>query len=49
MKVKINVLLAYPPPVLVFLVPVALRRILVEVLMLLGMGALIILLIIILR
>jgi hypothetical protein len=47
-KVKINVLLAYLPPVLVLPFPVTLR-ILVEVLMLLGMEVLIILLIITLR
>ena len=46
MGVKVNVLLASLPPMLVLLVPVALRRILVEVLMLLGMEVLIILLII---
>jgi hypothetical protein len=44
-----NVLLASLPPILVLLVPITLRRILVEVLMLLGMEVLIILLIIILR
>jgi hypothetical protein len=48
MKVKMNVLLASLPPVLVLPFPVALR-ILVEVLMLLGMGVLIILLIMTLR
>ena len=48
-KVKINILFTSPWPVLVFLVPAALRRILAEVLMLLGMGVLIILLIIILK
>ena len=39
MKVKINVLLASLPPVLVLPVPIALRRILVEVLILLGVTA----------
>jgi hypothetical protein len=48
-KVKINVLLAGPLLVLVYLVPIILRRILAKVLMSLGIGALIILLIIILR
>ena len=48
-KVKINIFLAYPLPMLVLLVPAALRRILVEVLMLLGIEVLIILPIIILR
>ena len=48
-KVKINVLLASPLPILVLLVPAALRRILVEVLMLLGIEVLIIPLIITLR
>ena len=48
MKVKINVLLASLLPVLVLLVPITLRRILVEVLMLLGIEVPIILLIIIL-
>jgi len=49
MKVKINVLLASPPLVLVYLVPIILRRILAKVLMSLGIGALIILLIITLK
>ena len=48
-KVKINVLLASLLPILVLLVPVALRRILVEVLILLGIEVLIILPIITLR
>jgi len=48
-KVKINVLLASLPPILVLLVPVVLRRILVEVLMLLGIEKPIIPLIITLR
>jgi hypothetical protein len=48
-KVKINVLLAGPLLVLVYLVPIVLREILVKVLISLGIGALIILLIITLR
>ena len=48
-KVKMNVLLAGPPLVLVRLVPIIPRRILVKVLIFLGIGALIILPIIILR
>ena len=48
-KVKINILLASPLLVLVLLVPAALKRILAEVLILLGMGVPIILLIIILK
>ena len=48
-KVKINVLLAGPLLVLVYLVPIVLRRMLAKVLISLGMGALIILLIITLR
>ena len=46
---KINVLLASLLPMLVLLVPIALRRILVEVLMLLGIEVPITLLIITLR
>ena len=48
-KVKINILFTSPPPILVRLVPVALRRMLAKVLILLGIGVTIILLIIILR
>ena len=47
--IKINILPASPLAVVVRLVPAALKRILVRVLMLLGMGVLIILLIITLR
>jgi len=47
--IKINVLPASPLAVVVYLVPTALRRILVRMLMLLGMGVLIILLAITLR
>jgi len=49
MKIKMNVLFAGLLPVLVLLVPIALRRILVKVLILLEMGVLMILLIIILK
>ena len=49
MKVKINVLLTSPPPILVRLVPITLRRILAGVLILLGIGVPIILPIITLR
>ena len=48
-KVKINVLLAGPPPVVVRQAPVALRKMLVRALVPLGMRLLIILLIITLR
>ena len=47
--IKINVLPASPLAIVIRLVPTALRRILVRILMLLGMGVLIILLIITLR
>ena len=46
---KINILLASPLVIVVYLVLTALRRILVRMLMLLGMGVLIILLVITLR
>jgi len=46
---KMNILPASPPAVVVRLVPTALRRILVRMLILLGMGVLIILLIMMLR
>jgi hypothetical protein len=49
MKVKINIFFTDPPPILVLPVPIALERMLVKVLMLLGIGVLIILPIIILR
>jgi hypothetical protein len=49
MNIKMNVLLASLLPVLVLLVPITLRRILVEVLILLGIEVPIILLIITLR
>ena len=47
--IKINVLPASPLAIVVHLVPTTLRRILVRILMLLGMGVLIILLVITLR
>jgi len=47
--IKMNVLPASPLAVVVYLVPAALRRILVRMLMLPGMGVLIILLVIMLR
>ena len=47
--IKINVLPASPLAIVVHLVPTALRRILVRMLMLLGIGVLIILLIITLK
>jgi len=47
--IKINVLPASPLAVVVYLVPAALKRMLVRMLMLLGMGVLIILLAITLR
>jgi hypothetical protein len=48
-KVKINILFTSTPPILVFSVPVTLKRMLVKVLILLEIRALIILPIIILR
>jgi len=47
--IKINVLPASPLAVVVYLVPAALKKILVRMLILLGMGVLIILLAIILK
>jgi len=47
--IKINVLPASPPAIVVYLVPAALRRMLVKILILLGIGVLIILPIITLR
>ena len=47
--IKINVLPASPLAIVVYLVPTTLRRILVRMLILLGIGVLIILLAIILR
>jgi len=47
--IKINILPASPLAIVVHLVPTTLRRMLVRILMLLGIGVLIILLIIILR
>jgi len=47
--IKINILPASPLAIVVYLVPAALRRILVKILMLLGIGVLIILPAIILR
>jgi hypothetical protein len=48
-KVKMNVLLTSPPLMLVLLVPVTPKRMLVKVLILLGIGAPIILLIMMLK
>jgi len=47
--IKINILPASPLAIVVYLVPIALRKILVRMLMLLGIGVLIILLIITLK
>jgi len=49
MVIKINVLLVSPLPIVVYLIPTTLRKILVRILMLLEIGVLIILPIIILR